>query len=255
MIWYTTLKKVGEKMIKYYTVEETQRSLAYIEELVGQGWMEKWVHNIRDNHGRMHHNNIPPLAVRWLKASDEIGYAQLTGCLNPSEETLRLANLGENLYTLRNTPGFREQIPLIKGDINIFRRLCYRLSVAADYAGQKIKVILQNGTEKHDLLVQAEEKKTVVTTAPLIQNINEIAAVTAAALKSALSKLPNSRGMVYLDLPLPAAFSPQKLLQQVKEQLQINVEVPDSTQVVLSTTFAEKNGAQMGLRRVWYEWN
>lgn len=113
-----------------------EASLVFIEQTVGRDWIEEWVHNIRDNFERTN-QYTPPLAMMWLKAKEELAMGELTGFYTPSDKMLHLAELGDNLKTLRGVTGFKGLIPLLKGDMADFINACRILGTAADYIDKR----------------------------------------------------------------------------------------------------------------------
>ncbi|MTI81055.1 MAG: hypothetical protein FH758_09240 [Firmicutes bacterium] len=233
-------------------IEDISKSLSLIEELAGQHWLEEWVHSIRDQHGRQH-SGIPVLAEWWLKAGDELASMQLTGSYAPSESTLRLTQLGFDLSVLKSVVGFNEQVNLLKGDKETFLQVCYRLSIASEYVKQGHKVILAKGQEKEDFLIHHHNDIPVAICAPSIKSINELDTVVSYAIDNTLSRLPENKGKVYVDFPLPSVYTAEQWLQLTEEIIRNNKPIPESYEFTMTSTFVDREGQYIKLNRHYHK--
>ncbi|MBO8138316.1 MAG: hypothetical protein H0Z40_09325 [Desulfotomaculum sp.] len=235
--------------VSIITLNQVQNSIAQIEKIVGQNWMEDWVHNIRDNHGRSNQDNIPLLASWWLKASDELGYSQLTGSFVVSESTLRLVRLVSDLQTLVNTTGFNSQLPFLKKDKKSFFHLCCRLNTAAEYVRQGAELTLFTGIDEPDFVLHKPEELAVAVTVPTITNTNQLTSILPPALSASLNRLPNRSGIIFIDLPLPPAYTPGEWISIIKSTLTENTIMPSGVQVYITITYIGNCGTELKIIR------
>ncbi|WP_066639858.1 hypothetical protein [Desulfolucanica intricata] len=130
-------------------IEKLRNSLKKIEEAVGTEWLEKWVHEIKSlefnaaptKNYQDFMSKIPPMAVIWCKAQDELTMMSITGDLKLKKVLLKGYEIGENLVKCSELPDLDKLIDLLKSnDMDNFKRASYSLFVAAGYTGLGYKL-------------------------------------------------------------------------------------------------------------------
>ncbi|WP_031513917.1 hypothetical protein [Desulfofalx alkaliphila] len=225
-------------------LDRLDRNLSFIEQTVGKDWLENWVHHMRDNMGRMQYR-VPPLALLWLKAKDELALGQLRGHVVPSESTLRIARLGSNLEALTRVPGYNEQIPLLKQGQQIFLHVEYRLDVAATLARQKLKLFLAHKTGDPDIKLGLSAKEVAVYTIRAeIGGNKDLKDLGLSAIAEDIKAI-KPPAVLYVDLPPMAIYTLEQLLTQGAELMAKNIAMPSGIEVILSTIFLDKKSNQL----------
>lgn len=206
--------------------------------MVGHEWMENWVHIMRDNFGRLT-QDIPPLASRWLKAQDELAAAHLTGKTPLSPPTLFTVQLGKDMKILANTPGFTNQLALLKNHTS-FHRGCFRLAVAAAHVRRGDKLTFLIDQHSHwDLVLQPDHGPIPVITKPITaHNLNQLLTSLISELRHTTLGVTNG-GIIYLELPLPPEHIPP-LLAKIKDACN-SIDISSQVTVVLATATIMKH--------------
>ncbi|MEG6615562.1 hypothetical protein V6C27_03860 [Peptococcaceae bacterium 1198_IL3148] len=192
--------------------------LDFIEKIAGHDWMENWVHGMRDNFGRLP-QNVPPLAVSWLKAKDELAAFQLTDNLKLSESTVRLLQLGDDLKLLRDYKDIGHQITLLKGNVEQYSHVCYQMYIAAHYHRKKVNFILPSDISQPDLtLLDKHQQTAVATVAPVLENGSMLVKNLPLIINNIVTKLANKVKVIYIDFPLPPCFTVEQFAEEVVKQ-------------------------------------
>ena len=133
--------------------EQLENILAKIENTVGTDWLEKWVHEIKElefaappmKSYRDLSARIPPLAVIWCMASDELIMISLTGSINMTGVLSIACEIGNNMSVCEQFLDFTKYIKMLKSkDKSIFQESRYLLAIAAGYSGLGYKPLLAN---------------------------------------------------------------------------------------------------------------
>jgi hypothetical protein len=224
---------------KIYSHSELKNILDFIEKLVGHEWMEDWVHGMRDNFGRLP-QNVPPLAISWLKAKDELAAYELTDRLMVSESTARLLQLGNNLNLLKGIEDFDYQISLLKGNVKQYSAACYRIFIAANYYQRKVEFKFSQYLTQPDLtLANGNEEIPVVTIAPVLETTSLLFNKVHTIIKNAVARLPIGEGIIYIDYPLPPGFSPEQLVKEISKQSEL-VSLGENVFLIVTISYREK---------------
>ena len=145
--------------------EQIENILDKIEYTVGTDWLEKWVHEIKElefaaapiKSYRELSESIPPLAVIWCMASDELIMISLTGSVKMTGVLSVAYEIGSNIFACEHLLGFTEHLKLLKSnDKSVFQESRYLLAIAAGYSGLGYKPQLANpfSIEQQDMQVQ-----------------------------------------------------------------------------------------------------
>ena len=120
--------------------EQIEAALAKIEHTVGTDWLEEWVNEIKELEfaapPMKSYNDlsqkVPPLAVIWCIASDEMVMISLMGSVKMSEVLSIAYEIGSNLATCEQLSGFSERVKNLKSkDKAVFQEARHLLAVAA----------------------------------------------------------------------------------------------------------------------------
>lgn len=213
-------------------------SLDIVEKMVGHRWIEDWVHIMRNNFGRVA-QDIPPLASRWLRAKDELAAAELTNEPSFSPATLYTIQLGENMSILSDTPGFDQQLALLRGH-DSFYTSCFRLTIAAAYVQRDIPLTLSSQPAPDIQLHTPMGTIPVITQPVAAQSFAQLSDKVIKTLESTLGRLPQG-GIIYLELPIPPEHI-TALLPQIKGKN--NLSIPRQVALVLAAATPMKRGVE-----------
>ena len=154
--------------------EQIENILAKIEHTVGTDWLEKWVHEIKElefaaapmKSYRELSASIPPLAVIWCMASDELIMISLTGSVNMTGVLSIACEIGSNMSACEQLLGFTEYVKMLKSkDKSVFQESRYLLAIAAGYSSLGYKPLLSNylSIEQQDRLVNIICRASIAT--------------------------------------------------------------------------------------------
>lgn len=123
----------------------TYQAVATLEKMLGKSWLEenlKIIKNGQGGRGSFGRNinfetlEIPPSAVIWYKAREEMINHEITGQEFTGSFTMCAATIGYDLEKLKDCPGFEKRIGSLKKVSDVYRTV-HEIHIASAY--------LQNG--------------------------------------------------------------------------------------------------------------
>jgi len=134
------------------TFENCMRDISLVQDLVGKDWLVQKLKEIDDYKPPKHQRKLSfidyqekyhPLAYLIYQATKQLKSCAERRYFEPTEQIVKLAYLGDNLFILRETKveGLDEKIhDLTSLDKALFDKTCYEIEVASAYARQKYSV-------------------------------------------------------------------------------------------------------------------
>ena len=245
--------------------EQIENILAKIENTVGTNWLEKWVHEIKElefaaapmKSYRELSESIPPLAVIWCMASDELIMISLTGSVKMTGVLSVAYEIGSNMSACEQLLGFTEQVKLLKSnDKSVFQESRYLLAIAAGYSRLGYRPLLSNhlSIEHQDMQVHIICRASLETpklrqleyefgtegtsmpgqmTGATTEHCNSLSAICAEANKLS-DKKPT---ILYVNIPVEPAETGNLLTYYTKHISTKITEYKNLSQIVITTGF------------------
>jgi hypothetical protein len=220
--------------------EQLEDILAKIEAAVGTSWLEKWVHEIKElefastpvKSYRELAEKVPPLAVIWCLASDELIMIALTGLVKMTGILGAAYEIGINMHDCAHLEGFAEHLKLLKSrNQSIFLQRRYLQAIAAGYSRLGCQPLLTD-----QLSLKEKDTQINIICRVIEGNPNDQVKTDLSVICSEIN-LINKPAILYINIPREAGETGDLLTCYTKHIASLAAEYKNICQFILTSGY------------------